>query len=100
MLGGLLADRGFLAGGGDLSLGSHPSDLPSERWEIVVEFNSLGQTSGRIDRERFKDIKKWCGWCGGSWCGWMVRWMVSWSRGRGESALWYRIIGRSTSRKS
>lgn len=29
---------GFIAGGGNLSLRSHPSDLRSERWEIAVAF--------------------------------------------------------------
>lgn len=46
-LDGLLVNRGFLpsgfiAGGGDLPLGSHPSNLRSERWEIAVKFDGLG----------------------------------------------------------
>lgn len=99
--GGLPADRnflalGFLAESGDLPLGSHPSDLPSERWEIVVEFHGLGQTSVRIDLERFKDRRRRCGRCGRSWCGWVV----SWGRSKGESGRWYGNIGSFTSRKS
>lgn len=47
MLDGLLVNWGFLSpgfliGGGDLPLGTHPGDLRSERWEIVVELDSLG----------------------------------------------------------
>lgn len=58
-LGGLLADRrflapGFPAEGGDLSLGYHPNCLSSGRWGVVVEFHCLGQTFVGVHLGGFK----------------------------------------------